>query len=89
MHSRCLAFFPYKFWGLGFHIYLVPKMFPVPFKFSMGSHQIPNVFLNMFSIAPHFCPICFGKCCPPFTYIGGHKGNSICQSRTFYFGEPP
>jgi len=44
----------------------------------------------MFSIAPHFYPICFGKFCPPFTYIGGSKGrpNSILQNRTFYFGEP-
>jgi hypothetical protein len=95
MPSRCLTFFPYKFWG-GF------------FSFSPGSqsvlsslqvlnsslqvlnrsHQVPNVFLNMFSIAPHFCPICFGKCCPPFTYIAGPKGNIICQSRTFYFGDP-
>ncbi len=57
----------------------------VPFKFQMGSHQVPNtfpkfsnVFSNMFSIAPHFYPICFGKCCSPFTYIGGSIGrNSI------------
>jgi hypothetical protein len=41
----------------------------------------------MFSIAPHFHPICFGKCCPPFNYIGGPKGrNSILQNRSFYFG---
>jgi hypothetical protein len=26
----------------------------VPFKFSMGSHHVLNVFPNMFSIAPHF-----------------------------------
>jgi hypothetical protein len=25
----------------------------------------------MFSIAPQFYPISFGKCCLPFTYIGG------------------
>jgi hypothetical protein len=24
------------------------------FKFSMGSYQVPNMFLNMLSIAPHF-----------------------------------
>ncbi len=23
-------------------------------------------------IALHFCPICFGKCCPPFTYTSGY-----------------
>jgi hypothetical protein len=42
------------------------------------------VFPNMFSIAPHFYPICFGKCCPHFTYIAGPKGrNSILQNRRF------
>jgi hypothetical protein len=41
----------------------------------------------MVSKAPHFYPICFGKCCPPFTHIGGQKGkNSIHQTRTFYCG---
>jgi hypothetical protein len=40
-------------------------------------------------MAPHFYPICFGRCFSPFTYIGGPKGrNSILQNRTFYFGEP-
>jgi len=35
-----------------------------------------------FPIAPHFYPICFGKCCPLFTYIGGpKKRNSIFQNR--------
>jgi hypothetical protein len=52
-------------------------------------YLVPNVFLNMFSIAPHFYPICFGKCSPPFNGIGGPKGrNSILQNRTFHFGEP-
>jgi hypothetical protein len=60
----------------------------VPFKFSMGSHQVPQV-PNVFSITLHFYPICFGKCCPCFTYIGGPKErNSILQNTTFYFGEP-
>jgi hypothetical protein len=60
----------------------------VPLKFPMGSHQIfnvfqvPNVFPKMFSIAPHLNPICFGKCCPPFTYIGRPKG----RNSTFYVG---
>jgi hypothetical protein len=48
-----------------------------------------NLFSNMFSIAPHFDPIRFGKCCPPFRYIAGPKGrNSILQNRNFYFGCP-
>jgi hypothetical protein len=37
----------------------------VTFKFPMGTSQyvpqVPNVFPNMFSIAPHFYPICFGN----------------------------
>jgi hypothetical protein len=42
--------------------------------------QVPNVFPNMFSIAPHFYPICFGKCCPPFTYVCGlNTGTFIVQ----------
>jgi len=45
---------------------------------------------DMFPIAPHFYPICFGKCCPPFTFIAQPKGrNFILQNRRFYFGEPP
>jgi len=48
-------------------IYLfIPGTHYVPFKFPMGSHQVLNMFPKMFSIAPHFYPICFGKCCPPF-----------------------
>jgi hypothetical protein len=33
--------------------------------------------------APHFSPIWFGKCFPPFTYIVGPKErNSILQNKT-------
>ncbi len=71
---------------------------PCFFSFSVGGggrffikkYLVPNVFPNMFFIVPHFYPICFGKCCPLFTYIGGPKGrNSMLQSRSFYFGQPP
>jgi hypothetical protein len=31
------------------------------------------MFSKKFQITPHFYPICFGKCCPAFTYIGGPK----------------
>jgi hypothetical protein len=34
------------------------------------SYQVPDMFPKEFPITPHFYPICFGKCCPPFTYIG-------------------
>jgi hypothetical protein len=29
--------------------------------FPLSSHQVPNMFPNMFHIATHFYPICFGK----------------------------
>jgi hypothetical protein len=29
-----------------------------------GGSQVPNMFSKEFPIAPHFYPICFGKCCP-------------------------
>ncbi len=88
------AFFPFKFGG-GERFVFNFLWFPmcshhVPFEFAIGSHQVLNIFPNMFSIAPRFYPICFGKCCSPFTYIGGPKGrNSILQNITFYYGEPP
>ncbi len=54
------------------------------------SSHVPDMFLQEFPIAPGFDPKCFGKCCPPFAYIGGPKGrNSILQNRNFFFGEPP
>jgi hypothetical protein len=77
-----------------FNFSLVPNVFPLrPLSsqwYPLGSQNVPNVFSNMFSIAPHFYPIRFSKCCPPFTYLSGPKGrNSILQNRTLYFGEPP
>ncbi len=93
MHSRCLAFFPFMFWGGGGsrweRFFFIFPGFPmcshyVPFKFPIGSQCFPNIF----SIPPHFYPICLGKWCPPFTYIGGPKGrNCTVLNRAFYFGE--
>jgi hypothetical protein len=48
---------------------MFPSRCPPPFpptahKFSMCSHhfpQVPNVFLNIFLIAPHFVPYAFAK----------------------------
>jgi hypothetical protein len=37
-----------------------------------------------FSIAPHFYPICFAKCCPLFNYLAGPKGR-----KTRYFKIKP
>jgi len=51
------------------------------------SSQVFDLFPEKFPIAPYFYPICFGKCCPLFIYIGGSKGkNSIPQNKTFYVG---
>ncbi len=48
-----------------------------------SSQWVPILFPNMFFIAPHFYPICFGKCCPLFTYIDAPKGIiSVLQNRT-------
>ncbi len=40
------------------------------------SSQVPDMFLKEFPIAPHIYRICFGKCCPHFTYIDGPKRQS-------------
>jgi hypothetical protein len=54
-------------------------------KMSVQGRKMKRCF-----IAPHFYPICFGKCCPLFTYIGAPKGmNTLFQNRTFYSEEPP
>jgi hypothetical protein len=49
-----------------------------------GSNQKQS---KEFPTSPHhFYPICFGKCCPPFTYIGGPKGQIfILQIKTFFY----
>jgi hypothetical protein len=58
--------------------------------FLSSSQWVPNIFPNIFSILPHFYPICLGKWCPPFTYIGGPKGrNYTVQNRAFCLGESP
>jgi hypothetical protein len=57
--------------------------------FTAESSQFSDMFPKGFPISPHFYPICFGKCCPPFTYIHGPKReNSMFLNRTFPLGEP-
>jgi len=79
-HKSAFFFLKFKFWGgvLGrgggggwgfFSFFLCPQY--VPFKFSMGSHQVFNVFPKGFPIAPHFNPICFAQSPPLLTHIGG------------------
>ncbi len=86
MHSSALLFFllscggggnsSFPWFSMCFHY--------VPIKFP----KFPNLLPNIFSIAPHFYLVWFGKCCPPFTYIGGPKGrNSILQNRTLFWGD--
>ncbi len=56
----------------------------VPFKFSMGSQyvaQVPNVFPNIFSIASHFNPICFGKLLSSFHPYGWAKREELNTSK--------
>ncbi len=56
--------------------------------FLSSSQWVPNIFPNIFSVPPHFYPICLGKCCPPLTFIGGPKGrNCTLQNRALCFGE--
>jgi hypothetical protein len=77
MHSKCLDFFPFKFWvGVG----------------ERGedlSHQVPNVFPKGVLNSTSLNPICFAqKSSPSLLYIGGPKGLSISSfHRIFYFGE--
>jgi hypothetical protein len=63
----------------------VLTMFPSTSQWvSSGSQyvpQVPNMFPNISSMAPHFYPICFGKCCPPFTYVWWAKGEELYASK--------
>ncbi len=66
MHSRCLAFFPFMFWrGCGGgggggprNFLIICPGFPMcsqyfPFKFPMGSHDVPMMFPNFECFSPH------------------------------------
>jgi hypothetical protein len=39
--------------------------------------QVPNVFRNMFSIAPHFYPICFGNVVLLSPIFLGQRGGTL------------
>jgi hypothetical protein len=79
MHSRCLAFFPFKFGGGGegegrrifFQFSLVLNVFSYDsFKFPMGSPEVPNLFLNMLSF---------------HLYRWAKQEELYISNRTFYF----
>jgi len=61
-HALNMAQF-FFFWALG---KALRKVFLLT---AIWSYQIPIKFFKMFSIAPHFYPICFPKNCPHFTCI--------------------
>ncbi len=74
--------------GLSMQVFFFPS---ISFKGGIKANscsQVFDVFPLRIPITFHFYPICFGKCCFPFIYIGGPKGrNFIYQNKTFYFGE--
>jgi len=54
-----------------------------PFKFLMGSHQVPTMFTRfsmcssrVFPVAPCFNPICFAQSPPLLSYIAAPKGEA-------------
>jgi hypothetical protein len=67
-------FFPFFFLGgVGESKQRVPKFL------ACSPKEIP--------IAPHFYPICFGKCCPAFTYkMGQMVGTLYLKIALFYYG---
>jgi hypothetical protein len=92
MHSKCLDFFPFKFWvGVGedfFHFSFVPNKFPsssqwVPIRFpicSQGSQCVPNST----SFESHmFCP----KSSPSHLYRWAKGGGIPSLHRIFYVGK--
>jgi hypothetical protein len=48
-----------------------------------GEKQRVPMFPKKFPIVPHFYPICFGRCCPPFISTEGERG------RLLYFTTEP
>jgi len=93
MHSKCLDFFPFKFWvGVGergedlSHFFFVPNMFS---SSSQYVPYVPNVFPKGVPNSTSLNPICFAKkSSPSLLYIGGPKGRSTSSfHRIFYFGE--
>jgi hypothetical protein len=65
----------------------------VPFNFSMGFHQVLNMFLKFPTCPPWhltFIPYALANDVLHSPILGGPKGrNPILQNRTFYFREFP
>jgi hypothetical protein len=82
-HSKCLGFFSFKFLGAGEDFFFLCSQH-VPFKFPMGSRQVPTMFTRfsmcssrVFPVAPCCNPICFAQSPPLLTYIGGPKEETL------------
>jgi len=56
-------------------------IFVVPIKFSMCSHQVPLVFLNLFQIALHFVPYALPNICP----LGTYRLGMMLELETYLF----
>ncbi len=93
MHSKCLALFSFKFWVWGegriFSFSFVPNMFPL--KFSMGSHQVPNMLPRfpmcsprVFPIAPIFIHMFCRKSSPSHVYTWA-KGRGTPSFHRFFY----
>jgi len=52
------------------------------------SHRVPNVFLNMFPLEPHFYSICFAQSYPLLSSRAGPRGRkcSICRWKLLFWG---
>jgi hypothetical protein len=102
-YSKCLAFKVFNFLAReeGFfscfpHSQYVPTMFLlsshyVPLGFPISSYKVPQVlfvFLNMFSIAPHFYLICLSKMLSSFHPYIEAKGEEFNVAKwNFLFSE--
>jgi hypothetical protein len=67
-------------WRVNYPLFTFHASFSFP-PFSGGEEeqkvpQVLDMFPKEFPVTTHFYPICFGKCCPPFTFIGGPKGRN-------------
>ncbi len=76
-----------------FHFSLIPTKFLSSFQWvfirlSLCSPSSQCALLHVLPSTSLLSHMFFGKCCLPFTYIGGPQWkNFILQNKTFYFGE--
>jgi hypothetical protein len=56
---------------------VLTNMFPKHLTLSVSFALRSNLVWPMFSTALRFYLVCFGKCCPPFTYIAALKAGTL------------